>query len=201
MAVALAIDAVVFAVTTAIEEFIGAGIATIVESTTGATIVGTITAGLVVIGVEGTTAAAMAASFAGIGLDLLVPQISEFLMRALAVMPEGPMLLFSVPTSGIALVGNGDKSVLHPVQGFAQSIGEKLSPELTAELQKQVKDALNSAENDAKKYLSDQKSSILKTSLIPFYGWVEGTCHLYTYQTSMAMLLPFVVLPFHLLFL
>jgi len=172
MAVAATIDAIVAGIAAAIDAAIEAAIEAGIEEGVGAAVTGAIAQGLVGLGVDAGVAAGMAEEFTGIELDNLVGQIAQWLMRALA--GTAPLLLFSLPTSGLELVGD-NKPALHPVQIFAQSIGEKLSPKLTAELQKQVKDALESAKDDSMKYLSDQKLSIIKTSLIPFYGWVEGT--------------------------
>lgn len=177
MAIAATIDGIMVGISAAIEAAVEAGIEAAIEEGVGAFVAGAIAQGLVALGVDAGIAAGMAEEFVGIELESLVGQLAQALSRALAILPEAPLLLFSLPTSGLVLVGD-NKPALHPVQVFAQSIGEKLSPKLTAELQKQVKDALESAKDDSKKYLSEQKSSIIKTSLIPFYGWVEGPIEL-----------------------
>jgi hypothetical protein len=173
MAVAATIDAVIAGITAAIEASIEAaieaGIEAAVEEGVSAAISAAVTSSLVGIGVAPEIAAGMAEEFVGLELDELVSNISQYLIRALSIIPEAPVLLFTVPT-----VASDGKSVPHPVEGFAKSIGGKLSPKLKAELQSKVKAALKSAESDAMKYLKEQKKSIIKTSLIPFYGWVEG---------------------------
>jgi len=69
-----------------------------------------------------------------------------------------------------------------------KSVRDELTGESKPQIKGLITDALNSAKTETKSYLDGQKKTILKTSLIPFYGWVkapimlshlEGDCKAY----------------------